>query len=355
MQTSFRLLGSLALTLALAACAPQDPHQKVSAALASNVLLPAYHGWSEANRTLEQSARAFCAGEQDLTQARQHFSAAQSAWAALQPLAVGPLSEGNRAWQVQFWPDKKNLVGRQVERLVQSNPQLDAAALGKASVVVQGLSAYEYLLFDPALDLADDSQKARYCPMLQAIASHQRGLADEVLNLWEGEQGMAAMLRSTPNTRYPDGREALGELLRTQVSALDGLKKKLGTPLGRQSKGVAQPFQAEAWRSKASLANLAAALASAEQVWRGNDDNGVRSLPGAQHQNLVKRIDEAFSDTRKRLAAQQRPLGEALADPAAREELDALYDSLDRLHRLHESELSRALEIPLGFNAHDGD
>src|SRR5690606_6052901 len=63
MQPTYRLLGSLALILGLAACTPQDPHQKVSVALTSNVLLPAYHGWSEANRALEQSARAFCAGE----------------------------------------------------------------------------------------------------------------------------------------------------------------------------------------------------------------------------------------------------------------------------------------------------
>lgn len=355
MPSPLRLFGSLALICGLAACAPQDPHQQVSATLASNVLLPAYQSWSDANRGLAESARAFCAGEQGLSDARQRFGTAQNAWAALQPLAVGPLSEGNRAWQVQFWPDKKNLVGRQVERLVQSNPQIDAQSLSKASVVVQGLSAYEYLIYDTSLNLDDDATRQRYCPLLQAIGEHQQGLAEEVLGLWNGEQGMAAELSKTPNARYADSREALGDLLRTQVSAIDGLKKKLGTPMGRQSKGVAQPYQAEAWRSKASLANLAAALASAERVWRGTDNDGVRSLLGKDQAELVEKIDQAYADTRKRLADQQRPLGELLADAGAREQLDALYDSLNRLHRLHEGDLSRALQIPLGFNAHDGD
>jgi predicted lipoprotein len=44
-----------------------------------------------------------------------------------------------------------------------------------------------------------------------------------------------------------------------------------------------------------------------------------------------------------------------LADEAGRTSLGQLYDSLDTLHRLHESELAKALGIQLGFNAHDGD
>ncbi|MNW03108.1 hypothetical protein D3C71_1989940 [compost metagenome] len=55
---------------------------------------------------------------------------------------------------------------------------------------------------------------------------------------------MAAQLQGFPNQRYAEAGEAVAELLRTQVSALDGLKKKLGTPLGRQSKGQPQPYQA---------------------------------------------------------------------------------------------------------------
>jgi len=35
--------------------------------------------------------------------------------------------------------------------------------------------------------------------------------------------------------------------------------------------------------------------------------------------------------------------------------LQALYSSLDQLHRLHERDLAKALDVQLGFNAHDGD
>ncbi|MDH1443076.1 imelysin [Pseudomonas sp. GD03721] len=348
------LIASL-LGLALVGCGQQDPRAKVSAALADGVLLPAYNSWQEADRQLAVNAEAFCAGNADLGTARQAFLGAQSAWAGLQPLLVGPLAEGNRAWQIQFWPDKKNLVQRQVEALLKSKPQLNNDDLAKASVVVQGLTAYEYMLFDPALDLTQAEQKARYCPLLQAIGQHQQALAVQIMDEWQGKPGMAEQLKTFPNERYADANEAIADLLRVQVTALDGLKKKLGAPMGRQSKGIPQPYQAEAWRSAASLANLGAALANAELLWHGSNRDGIQTLLGDDQADLANRIDAAYQDTRQRLAALDKPLGDLLADEAGRAALNELYDSLNRLHRLQESELAKALDVQIGFNAHDGD
>ena len=351
---------SLALLTALAGCSKNEPPQPkqepfaaASAALANAVLLPAYTRWTDSDRQLADSARAFCSGEQELAQARQAYLNAFGTWAALQPLAIGPLGEGNLSWQVQFWPDKKNLVARQVDALLASKPQLKQADLESASVVVQGLTAYEYLLFDQGIDLADLEQKRRYCPLLLAIGTHQQALSAKVLGAWLGEQGLASQLKNIPNSRYAEGREAVAELLRVQVSALDGLKKKLGTPLARGK--TPQPYLAEAWRSGASLASLDASLASAEALWRGANGDGARSLLTAEQADLATRIDAAYSETRQRIAALGQPLAVLLADEAGRASLNQLYDSLDTLHRLHDSELAKALGIQLGFNAHDGD
>lgn len=135
-MTRMTPLALLSLVALLTGCTPADPQQQVSSALAEQVMLPAYSVWAINNQQLAESATRFCAGTQDINQTRQAWLAAQTAWAALQPLAVGPLSEGNRAWQVQFWPDKKNLVARQVETLLNSKPQLNQSELDKASVLV---------------------------------------------------------------------------------------------------------------------------------------------------------------------------------------------------------------------------
>ena len=350
-----RTAATALIGLLLAGCGVEDPHVKVSAALTDGVLVPGHAAWSQANARLRQSAEAFCRGEQDLEQARESFLATQRQWAALQPLQVGPLSENNLAWQVQFWPDKKNLVARQVEALLTSQPELTPAQLAKGSVVVQGLTAYEYVLFDTNLDMTNSATQQRYCPLLIAVGQHQQALSAEVLARWTDADGMRARLREFPNTRYADAQEAVSDLLRTQISAIDGLKKKLGAPLGRQSKGVPQPFQAEAWRSGNSLANLAAAVDSAEHLWLGANRDGLRSLLSGEHGELAARIDAAYVDTRQRLATFNQPLGLLLSSDAGHAELDALYDSLNRLHRLQEGDLARALGIQIGFNAHDGD
>ena len=345
----------LALSLLLSACSAPDPQANTSSALASEVFKPAYAAWAISSQQLTGSAQALCAGSADLDAARKKLVSAQTAWAALQPLQLGLISESNRSWQVQFWPDKKNLVARQVEALLNKNPQPSQDQLAQASVVVQGLSAYEYLLFDPAIDLSRDSDKQRYCTLLQGIAQHQKLLADEVFEDWEAADGIASNLEKFPNPRYADAHEAIADLLRSQVTGLDVMKKKLGTPLGVQSKGTPQPYQAESWRSGGSLGNLAAGLASAQQVWQGQSNNGLRSLLDADQQALAKQIDQGYADTRQKLEMLEQSMTELFARDSALTELQALYSSLDQLHRLHERDLAKALNVQLGFNAHDGD
>ena len=351
-----KLLFTSLAALALGACAPQDPQAQVTAALSEQVILPTYNRWVEADRALAKSAVAYCSGQIDLQQAHADFFAAQKAWAELQPLLVGPLAEGNLAWRVQFWPDKKNLVQRQVEQLLKANPGIDAASLEKASVVVRGLTAYEYILFDPQIEQTDAATRQRYCPLLEAIGARQQHLAESILASWTAKDGMAAQLSKFPNNRYAESKEAIAELLRVQITAIDTLKKKLGAPLGRQTKGIPQPYQAEAWRSATSLANVGAALASAESLWHGGKDGkGLRDLLGSEQQDLAARIDAAYAEASGKLQALEPPLTELLASPAGVAQANDFYDSLNRLHRLQEIELAKALNVQLGFNANDGD
>ncbi|CAI8869246.1 Peptidase_M75 domain-containing protein [Pseudomonas sp. IT-196MI5] len=350
-----KLLFTSLVALALGACSPQDPQAVTSAAIAKSVILPTYTRWVEADRQLAVSALAYCEGKETLETARADFLHAQKAWAELQPLLIGPLAEGNRSWQVQFWPDKKNLVGRQVEQLVTAQPQIDAAALAKSSVVVQGLSAYEYILFDSKPDVANAEQKSKYCPLLIAIGERQKQLAEDILQTWNNTDGMLAQMSKFPNQRYADSHEAIADLLRVQVTAIDTLKKKLGTPMGRQTKGVPQPFQADAWRSQSSLTSLQASLAAARTVWEGVDNKGLRGLLPSEQKPLADKIDAAYAASLKLFAGNQRSLTDMLNDEAGRQQLNELYDSLNVVHRLHEADLAKALGIQLGFNANDGD
>ena len=341
-----RLLTVATTALLLTACGA--PQRDVITHLADNVLLPAHQQWADSNRALAEHAQHYCNDKIDLTDLRNAFSAARHQWAALQPQLVGPMSEGNRSWQVQFYPDKRNLVARQSEELLDAHPQLNHAQLANASVVVQGLSAFEYVLFDDSVDLP--AQRERYCPLLTAIGEHQQQLAREIVALWQQPDGMLVQLTAFPNERYAEPRDALADILRVQITGLDTLKKKLGTPMGRLNRGVPQPFQAEAWRSKQSLDNLRAAVEGAQAIWQAP---GIREL--VRDSALATRIDDAYTGVLTRLDNAPAPLATLVQDAAQTTWLDALYEHLNTLHRLHQNELATALDIQIGFNANDGD
>jgi predicted lipoprotein len=89
--------------------------------------------------------------------------------------------------------------------------------------------------------------------------------------------------------------------------------------MGRQSKGIPQPFQAEAWRSQSSLKSLEASLKAAQTVWVGVDNKGLRGLLPSDQKALADKIDAAYAATLKLLADNQKTLGELLADDAGQQ------------------------------------
>lgn len=349
-------LGGL-LAVFITACTPSDPVTETTATLAEVVFIPAYSQWQDSTQQLSLTTQAYCEGKARLEEARQQFILTQSAWASLQAMLIGPLSDANRLLQVEFWPDRKNLIAHQVEALVQSTPLPDLSHVQKGSLVTQGLSAYEYLLFDPAVSLSDPQRQPGYCALAMAISNHQQQLATKALSEWqEPNLGLAQQLGHFPNNRYASATEALAELLRTQVSALDGLKKKLGLPMGRPGQGIPQPYQAQAWRSNSSLLMLEASLEGAEQLWHGTGDNGLRHLLDKEHQGLAKRIDQSYGQIGEQLQRiKPRTLAMLLSNDEGREQLNALYESLNTLYRLHQGDLAQALGVQIGFHTLDGD
>ncbi|MFT0213288.1 imelysin family protein [Pseudomonas sp. F1_0610] len=345
--------------LALVACSEAekvDPQQQVTQALGEKVYQASYMQWWHNNRNLAASAQAFCDGKQDLAMARQVYEGAQQSWEAIQPLMIGAIAENNRAWQVQFWPDKKNLVARQVKQLMNRKPELTQADLEKASVVVQGLSAYEYLLYDKDIDFNNAAEKTKYCRLLTTIGTHQEILSKKVYDTWSTQGGILTDLSHYPNEQFAEPLEAITIMLQAQVTAIDTLKKKLGAPMGRQLKQPTPvPFQAEGWRSGLSLKNMQSTIESAQKVWQGVNDTGIRKLVAEQDPKVAETIDKAYADALANLAGFDKPLTELVVDKSQAADLEKLYKSFDALHRLHEREVAQVLGVQLGFNANDGD
>ncbi|GAM66449.1 iron-regulated protein A precursor [Vibrio sp. JCM 19236] len=88
------------------------------------------------------------------------------------------------SWKVQFWPDKKDTTGRQLKSVLRTNPNIDLADLKSQSATLQGLTALEWLLYEPQLDQDRCSLATTVsASLVDTSASYKQSL---ITNPWKG-------------------------------------------------------------------------------------------------------------------------------------------------------------------------
>lgn len=318
--------------------------------LAEQAVAPAYQHWVDQSQALYEQVQSVCrpSNAADITRLRAAWRQDALAWSALQSMQPGPVTPVSV--RVSYWPDKKDLVGHQVEQWLQQ-PLPTVAQLAEQSVTLQGLSALEFLLFDARFDWSQAPQRERLCPPVSVIAERQQMLAHEALQSWEREQGVG-MRSALPNTRYANESEALAELLKANVAGLEVAHKKLVAALGDK---YPQPFLAEYWRSGLSLPSARAVLEGSRSLWQ----SGLADAVGAQQPALAAQINEAYAQLMAAPLlsneASALPLGALLKSAEGRAQVKGLAEQMKSLHMQYARDVSNALQIPLGINAHDGD
>lgn len=366
MLRPFTVLLAAALTT-LAACSPKPtppsapaPTAEAFSKTAETLILPWHQAFVRDSNELRQRLESLCQNPSnpgELEASREAWRTAMLSWQVLQVVNFGPVQDGNQAWRVQFWPDTHNRVGQKVEALLEDETPIDAATLAQGNVLVQGLSALEYVLFDPSLAAPEQFDNPRVCLFLQAAAANTQGVAEQLLQEWSPEGGNYLKTFLSPgkgNLAFPETSDVLAALVGAIVTSMEKIKnKELGEPFGgRPNSGRINPYRLELWRSQLSLQAMQAELAANEELFRV----GVLPVLEAQgHKDLADRITAAFKDSREHLAPLPAPLFTQLQEPDALPLLQAAWDSLGRLLPLLKTELPTALQVHLGFNSSDGD
>ena len=356
----------LLLAAATPALALEDAEYAAAVtATAKSALIPGYQSLERATQDLRGSLDGLCKqpSEGSLDQARAQFAATAAAWARVQYISFGAVSEQERGFRIEYWPDKRNVVGRQLADVLAKQ---DAAALepqrfATTTVGVQGLPALDRLLFeDGALaKFAPDAPGAAFrCDLLGAIGVNLSTIAHEIVAGWtEGESPFLAEIEhpSEDNEDLPTGRDAAGRLLNDLLTATIAMRDmKLLAPLG-DSLEKAKPQGAEYWRSSQSIAILAANL----EGWRAlfGTGQGLGGLLATQPDGkaladeLAATVDQA-SSALKQITV---PLDKAVADPAQRKLVEAFAAQLIKMRDLLAGPITAKLNLPIGFNALDGD
>ncbi len=306
-----------------------------------DVLERQFGAFDSAAAGLAEVAAAHCTGEVSEDALKAQFAATWLAWAPLDSYQFGPIQTTGAALTVNFWPDKKNFVGRGLRALLELPPeqQSDPSVVAGASAAAQGLPALEMLLYT---DLP-------LCPAVVGISGYMAGLSHEVYQQWFGADGWADLAR-TAGPDNPVYRTA-EEFTKTLYTAVDfGLVRvaeaRLGRPLGTYEHSF--PTRAEAWRSGLTDQIIHAQLRGLEDLIEFGFAGDVRDPDRAW-------ILQIFGQAHDRLDAIGTTISEAVEDPATRFRVESLQDKIAYLRSEFARTVGPELGVDTGFSAADGD
>ncbi|WP_269619020.1 imelysin family protein [Zhongshania sp. BJYM1] len=358
----------------LAACSP-PPSSKVLIETGNKSIISSYQAFSLASQKLNKAATSYCKAAEDnqkFETVRSTWREAVLGWSTVQNIQFGPLMVDNQAWKIQFWPDKKNLIARKVEALLKESDVITPQRVDDASVVVQGLSSLEYLLFDAkagTLERYTGEKGQRRCELLVAVSDHLNNVSSGLYNSWRADGGNYISTFSKTgekNTEFPDDNIAIGYLLDTLVSGVELIKRdKLERPLDITTGGngeenhplQTQVYQLEWWRSQYSKQAIITNLHALKNIFNANEAYGLDDyLRDVKQQSaLSDKINDGFKRCIAAASAIEGSLFSIANKPEHRQPILAFDSELANLLAVLRNDLPTALGVSLGFNSKDGD
>lgn len=351
---------AFAFAVAPAAAEGGVDHSKLARDALTKVLRPGYEAFATDAKALKEKTAALCAApsEAALQDARNAFAAAVKGWSAVEIYQFGPVNREHRYERLFFWPDRKGLGLRQVQRALSSEDETvtSATTLGQKSVALQGLPALEYLLYGNGAEaLAKPGDAAAFrCRFAVAVADNIAALAQDVAGAWGPDAPFTnVFLEPGPDDPlYLDPKDVTLELYKAFSGGIERVRdEKLGHALG-ESAERARPRLSAFWRSGQTFPNMAGNIEAVRKLFVDADFAGIVAgeSPGVQDSVLfdLDRIARV-------LAEERSPIAEAVAVPEQREKLEALRVGLRSARETASELIAQGAGLNFGFNAGDGD
>ena len=336
----------------------------VSSALADGIenrvvehfILPQYLAFEDAAAVQTRQMEALCVepSEAHLRTARTAFEDLVLQWSRAEIIRFGPVVHENRLERILFWPDRKSIGLKQVQRAIGQKDQtvLTIGSLQKKSVALQGLGALEFILFGTGANDALLHQGDFRCQFGLTVSSALLEVAAEIVTEWDKTGGYGDILQNPGknNEKYRESAETKRDILGT-IAHGPGiifdtrLKKYLG-----EDASLAKPKSGLFWRSGMTLKNIAANIQGLRDFAQAADFNAL--LEDEQHWI----IDSYLFETNNAIRATklESPVLEAPAT-SARSKLEYLALVLHSMAEIATDDLAQALGLTAGFSSLDGD
>lgn len=316
-------------------------------------VLPRYQALAASSKALSTRVSALCAAkpQASLAEAQQAFIAALQDWQQVQHIQFGPVTLLMRNYSMQYWPDKKNLGGKQLRAaLADTNAVYDAAYLQHASIALKGFSAMERLLFTKHAQQLTSGTPT--CRLSDGIAQHIATSSAAIVSEWAAERD--GMLNASEDSDYYESpEEAATVLFKALVEPVEAIRdSKILAPLG-ETYDKARWTRSESWRSDQSVANMVSNVLALQALYQATAPVSIKGLLHSVDAPLAAAISEQFAAALAALQAVPQVEGKTVSKDA----YDQLKVAERALRTLQNSLLAatRQLDIQLGFNSRDGD
>jgi len=304
-----------------------------------------YQTLAAQSQALKDQAETYCKApsSEGLKQTRKAWLDAFLAWQEVRFVDFGPVEQGNRAWQFQFWPDPKNLTARKASYLLKDSAPVTAEKISESGVAVQGFPMAEYLLYDQTFSAGSNALPAdRTCSLLVAVTRHIADNGANLANDWKGFE-----------SNYVGNQQYTDTTIRAAMAGLEILEeRRLAAPMGLRGNGKRSVYNADAWRSGTSLI-------AAEASVRGLKNYFLPAFSSLLHDRkqsgLAQDIEQQFDEVLANFPELDRPMAPLLADDNAFRSLQSLYIDITQLTALVNDRAAVELGIVRGFNSSDGD
>lgn len=367
----FLLLFICFFSLIVTACAKESPSAEFVRNTSEQVIAPAYHYLSQQSNHLAEQAKSCKQADPDYRSIFALLDAGwkknMAAWQAVQWVQFGPSKQDGREWALQFWPDKKNLVGRKIKKRLDGSAWITEADLDNEGIVVQGLSAFEYLLYDEqAKTLFTPSQR---CLSMVLIANKIQQVSRDLHADWlvYHDNNFVSSDKPRAQAEIASAGQGVSIIINNVIGMLDKLiGKKIVSPfaLAQNENKKIRPnaYFLESWRSQTSRENVKQNILSFHGVLHeGGLDKLLDSKQRERGLLSNKKLSERLNTQLKTLLnlLENDLAGNSfflsISESTSGNNIQVLYTELVALRSMIKTDISQVLEIQLGFNSSDGD
>lgn len=339
----------------------QFDHAALAQRALDHHIRPGYARFEIAARRLVMALSSECvAGPRgQLNDSSSAFFDLVSAWGRIEHIQFGPITESRRLERVLFWPDRRAIGLRQIQKIVATRDEtvFDSAQLASKSVAIQGLGALEYLIFDVLVrDGADFVFACRYA---LAVARNISMIAQEVMRGWSEESAFSRswLEAGKPESAFMSTAETTALLAKAYSQGLERVRdERVAGPLGYGKTRRPTPVLFEG--SGRPMEIVAANVEGLLHLFTAGGIRDAIAATNVKHEHiniepnlaLIVRELETAASAFAALRSSKQPFAEA-----SRGRVVAIGFPLKNANIQASALLTLTAGITLGFNASDGD